>query len=74
MEYREARQMDWREFKTKWFDCTMGIICVCGEEIVIDAQNGPEFNDCDKCGRRYDLRVALWVEEPIEEASRTRDC
>jgi len=41
-------------------DCSMGFVCSCGREVIVDVQDG--VTECE-CGRRF--QIALDVEEWI---------
>jgi hypothetical protein len=43
-----------------WDDCTCCIKCLCGEEIVLDDQNGP--TECS-CGKTYKLVTSIHIKE-----------
>lgn len=38
-----------------WSDCMVKLVCKCGEEIVIDADDGR--TPCPKCGRTYQVNA-----------------
>ena len=46
--------------KTQWCECSAGVICPCGAELVVDEE---EDTTCG-CGRVYRMTSALRVKEP----------
>ena len=47
-----------KDLKVFWEDCCISVECpYCGEEIILDSQNGEEV--CGECGHVYQLTTSI---------------
>lgn len=62
-EWKPVPCKDWN-----WYDAVAEVKCPCGEEVIVDAQNG--IDDCVcSCGRKYVASFDVKISEPGPENS-----
>ena len=55
------KAVNWSEIRDEWYELAEGIVCACGEQIVVSVDDGQKR--CE-CGRTYRLVCRLQMREP----------
>ena len=64
--WRRAKDDEYQP--TRWEDCTIGMVCKCGYEFILDGQDGTgPWSTCVNCGKKWRLFCQIQIADATAE-------